>query len=196
MDRSIPMLLIGLIFGGGIGFAVAAGNGITLDGHDHGKPGHHRHGEPSAPVAKATAMPDLEGDLLAGHICTADMPRGVVSGPDRHDHGSPHVLPAGAGAPTLALGVTPDPASGWNLRIETSGFRFAPEHASGDHVPGEGHAHVYVNGEKLGRVYGPWTHLSSLPPGPVTVAVTLNANDHRPLVVGDRPLSASVIVRN
>ena len=35
MDRSIAMLLIGLIFGFGLGFVVAAANGITLDGHDH-----------------------------------------------------------------------------------------------------------------------------------------------------------------
>lgn len=36
MDRSIAMLIIGLIFGGGLGFVVAAANGITLNGHDHG----------------------------------------------------------------------------------------------------------------------------------------------------------------
>ena len=33
MDRSLWLLIIGLIFGGGIGFVTAAGNGITLDGH-------------------------------------------------------------------------------------------------------------------------------------------------------------------
>lgn len=35
MDRSLPLLLIGLVFGGGIGFVIAASNGVTLDGHDH-----------------------------------------------------------------------------------------------------------------------------------------------------------------
>lgn len=35
MDRSIPLLLIGLVFGGGIGFLIAASNGVTLDGHNH-----------------------------------------------------------------------------------------------------------------------------------------------------------------
>ena len=42
MDRTIAMLCIGLIFGGGIGFTVAAGNGITFDGHDHADPSHHQ----------------------------------------------------------------------------------------------------------------------------------------------------------
>lgn len=35
MDRSVAMFLVGLILGGGIGFVVAAANGVTLDGHDH-----------------------------------------------------------------------------------------------------------------------------------------------------------------
>jgi len=35
MDRRLSMLLIGLLFGGGIGFTIAAGNGVTFDGHDH-----------------------------------------------------------------------------------------------------------------------------------------------------------------
>lgn len=44
MDRSIAMLIIGLIFGGGLGFVIAAANGITLNGHDHS----HDHGSESA----------------------------------------------------------------------------------------------------------------------------------------------------
>ncbi|PWK56984.1 hypothetical protein C8D95_103220 [Silicimonas algicola] len=35
MNRAIAMLLIGLALGFGIGFVVAASNGVTLDGHDH-----------------------------------------------------------------------------------------------------------------------------------------------------------------
>ncbi|SIQ54773.1 hypothetical protein SAMN05421641_10988 [Paracoccus thiocyanatus] len=60
MDRSIPMLLIGLIFGGGMGFVAAAANGITLDGHHHGA---HDHG---API-----------DLPAGSATAAGLPRAV-----------------------------------------------------------------------------------------------------------------------
>jgi len=35
MNTGIPLLAVGLVFGGGIGFTIAAANGITLDGHDH-----------------------------------------------------------------------------------------------------------------------------------------------------------------
>jgi hypothetical protein len=38
MARAIPLLLIGLFLGGVIGFTIAAANGITFDGHDHGPP--------------------------------------------------------------------------------------------------------------------------------------------------------------
>lgn len=160
MDRSIPMLLLGLVFGGGIGFAVAATNGVTLDGHDHADPAQHG---------------------------------GTV---DQHDHATPLVLPDDDAAPALDLAVTRDPATGWNLHLLTRNFAFAPEQASLAHVAGEGHAHVYVNGAKLGRFYGPWVHLDNLPPGSVAIRVTLNANDHRPLAVGGRPVSAMITIDN
>ncbi len=35
MSRALSLFAIGLVFGGGLGFVVAAGNGITFDGHDH-----------------------------------------------------------------------------------------------------------------------------------------------------------------
>ena len=161
------MLVIGLVFGGGIGFVVAASNAITLDGHDHGAiDGHAMQGEPGA---------------MAGHH-------------HGHGHGKPVSLPAGPDAPTMRIALTPDPDSGWNLHVITTGFRFSPENASKAHVPGEGHAHVYVNGKKIARLYGPWMHIAALPEGPVTVDVSLNANDHRPLAVGEKPLKASVKV--
>lgn len=159
MNRPLALLAVGLVLGGLTGFLAAAGNGITLDGHDHG---------------------DHSGDHSAG------------SG-DRADH-APHggilSLPEGPGAPRLHIEVTPDPASGWNLKIVTDGFRFAPERASTAHVPGEGHAHVYVDGEKIARQYGSWLHISGLAPGERVIAVTLNANDHRMLAVGGKPLRA------
>jgi hypothetical protein len=157
MDRKIFMLLIGLVFGGGIGFLVAAGNGVTLDGHDHatGHAGGHDH----AAMAKVD-------------------------------------LPAGDTAPTLAAQVIQGPVSGWNLHVETTNFRFAPENASTPHVAGEGHAHVYVNGEKLARIYANWYHIDHLPEGEVLIEVALNSNDHSELAVANKPLRVGVTVEN
>ena len=158
MNTGLPLLVIGLIFGGGIGFTIAAANGITLDGHDHSAHG------------------------AAGH--------------GGMEHGETLVLEPSATAPILAVTVTEDPMAGYNLHILTENFVFSPQNASLDHVAGEGHAHVYINGVKLGRFYGPWVHLDHLPEGEVTIEVTLNANDHRTLAVGDRPLARSVTIQN
>lgn len=159
MDRSLPLFLIGIIFGGGIGFAVAASMGVTFDGHDHGNPAHH----------------------------------GGMSGMAAQDHARMHETPVAipaAEAPGLEIALHPDPVSGYNLQVLTEGFRFSPRNAGAENLPGEGHAHVYVNGTKVGRLYGEWMHLAELPEGAVEVEVTLNANDHRPLAVDGTPIAA------
>ncbi|WP_306120172.1 MULTISPECIES: hypothetical protein [unclassified Roseitalea] len=159
MSRTLVMLGIGLVFGGGIGFVTAAGNGITLDGHDHGDHAAHA------------------GAAVHGH-----------------DHTATHVVAPGPDAPSLAIAVEPDPMAGWNLNIRTENFRFAPENASRAHRAGEGHAHVYVNGVKIARHYGPWFHIADLPRGENRIAVSLTTNDHRTLAVGDDPLRAVAVV--
>ena len=103
-------------------------------------------------------------------------------------HGGTIDLPPGPDAPTLDFRVVRDAGSGWNLQVLTTGFRFAPERVNAPHRRGEGHAHVYVNGKKAGRIYGPWFHLGALPFGKVTLGVSLNTNDHSVLSVSGRPL--------
>lgn len=158
MDRSIPLLLIGLIFGGGIGFVVAAGNGITFDGHDHSDPAHHGN--------------------AASHA----------------GHGAHDTLLtwAGENAPALAVSAHKDPEAGWNIHVDTENFRFSPQNASKAHVPGEGHVHVYVDGQKLGRFYGSWVHVTGS--AGQSVKVTLNANDHRQIAVDGAPLEQTLIL--
>lgn len=151
MNKPLALLAVGLVLGGLTGFMFAAGYGITLDGHDHGDHGVH------------------------------NMAHGNGDHADHMKHGEMLSLSAGPTAPTLKMMVMPDPASGWNLHIMTENFRFAPENASLDHVDGEGHAHVYVDGEKIARHYAPWMHIANLEPGERVIAVSLNANDHRQL---------------
>ena len=56
--------------------------------------------------------------------------------------------------PTLDTAVYADPVGGWNLNVMTTNFTFDAAAAGLENVEGHGHAHVYVNGVKLGRVYG------------------------------------------
>lgn len=159
MNRAIAMLIIGLVFGGGLGFVLAASNGVTLDGHDH---------------AVDHGTETVDHSAHQAH----DMPLSLSE----------------AAAPTLEIEAFPDPVAGWNLNIRTTNFVFSPANAGLAHESGEGHAHVYANGVKLGRVYGDWVHLDRLPEGAVELEVTLNANDHRPLAVGDLPISATALI--
>lgn len=105
------------------------------------------------------------------------------------EHGG-HQVPAPM---TVAVDAQPDARMGVNLHLTTTGFRWAPEHASNQHVDGEGHAHVYVDGEKVGRLYGEWLHLS-LDPGEHEIRVTLNGNDHGDYVDGQEAVAATTTV--
>lgn len=167
MDRALGLFIIGLVFGGGIGFALAAANGVTFDGHDHGNPGQHG-------AVDHAAM----GHGGADHAKMHDTPLEVVDVP----------------APTLAIMVNADPMAGHKLHVMVENFAFSPQNASGADVPGEGHAHVYVNGEKLGRLYGEWYHIDALPKGEHEVHVTLNSNNHQPLSVNGELIEASTTV--
>lgn len=169
MNRAVAMLLIGLIFGGGIGFTIAAGAGVTLDGHDHSL-----HRVPDTGAMDHSAMGHEMGD-------------------DAHDHDTVITLPEGPDAPTLEIDVIRDGA-GWNLRVITTNFTLTPERIGSDHIPGEGHGHVYLNGVKQARVYGEWYHIDQVPDGDVELRVTLNSNDHSALAVGETPLEATVIL--
>lgn len=164
MSRALGLFVIGLVFGGGLGFTGAAGNGITLNGHDYGDPAIHagmamNHSGGAHDMAHATAL--------------------EVSPVD---------------APEVAIDLTRDPMEGYNLHVQTSNFAFTPEAVGLGDVPGEGHAHVYVNGNKLGRLYGEWMHITHLPKGEVTVAVTLNSNNHSSLAVAGKPITATALL--
>lgn len=115
-----------------------------------------------------------------------------------HDHGdtaSGHETMATSQAMTASLDVTADAKAGWNVHIETSGFTWAPEDASTEAVDGAGHAHLYIDGDKWGRVYTPWLHVApDLAPGAHTFRVTLNANDHRDFAVDGEPVAATTTI--
>ncbi len=156
MLRVLTVLITGLGIGGGVGFLLAAANGITLDGHDH-----DAHG-----LVEMSEGGHAHHDILN---LASDL------------------------APELTMELLRDTVSGWNLHVETQNFRFAPEHSGQADVLGEGHAHVYVNGEKIARLYGNWMHISSLPEK-ARIEVTLNSNDHKTLGVDGVPISAVSLI--
>ena len=111
--------------------------------------------------------------------------------------GEPHDVDS-ATAPTVSLSVEKDEIGGFNVLIDTTNFTWAPEHASQEHIAGEGHAHIYVDGVKVGRVYSSWYHLNTavlnLEPGTHVVEVNLNGNDHGPYTVAGEEVRAAASI--
>lgn len=108
-----------------------------------------------------------------------------------HDHSAKLELAAGS-APRVNLQLFPLAGGGFNLRAQTLNFIFTPQNVDGEPVAGEGHAHLYIDGVKIARVYGEWHYLESLPAGAETLSVTLYANDHSAFSVDGVEISDSV----
>jgi hypothetical protein len=111
-----------------------------------------------------------------------------------HAHGEMGSVAFAGPAPTLGIEVVLDPKSGFNAFITVDGMVLSAEHASGEPVDGEGHLHLYVDGVKLGRLYGTATHIPALPDGEVDVSIAAYSNDHRPYEVDGVAVVASTRV--
>jgi TM2 domain-containing membrane protein YozV len=85
--------------------------------------------------------------------------------------------------PQIKAEALQDLHGGWNLHIITENFQFTPEKFLMADVQGEGHAHLYINGKKIGRIYSPWYHLQ-LSEGKNTIKISLNTNSHKDYSLG------------
>jgi hypothetical protein len=113
---------------------------------------------------------------------------------ETHSHKTLAILP-GQPIPTVNLEVKPDVMSGWNLQVKVTNFAFAPERVNTKGIATEGHAHLYVDGKKVTRLYGPWYYLGSLSPGQHTITVTLNGNGHEDLIYNGKPIQATQVIQ-
>ena len=68
-----------------------------------------------------------------------------------------------------------------NLFLDLENFRFAPEEVNKSSRINEGHAHLYLNGKKLTRLYAASYFMDKLPKGDLEIRVTLNTNMHEDL---------------
>ena len=132
------------------------------------------------------------GEAIAATVAF-DVPAHEHSG---HDHDVPDSQPALGDGPELTIEVVADPKSGFNAFVTVDGFEISAEQASGDHIDGVGHLHIYVNGQKLARLYGEAMHIAALPSGDVEVSVQAFTNDHRPYTVDGEPVVATTTIHN
>ena len=103
-----------------------------------------------------------------------------------------------ATAPKATLDIQKDPTGGFNVQVVTSNFVWRPEMASMQHVPGEGHAHVYLDGRKIMRIYNEWFHLNtyqfSTRAGEQLLSIEFVGNDHAPYTIQGLPVGAEQVV--
>ena len=112
---------------------------------------------------------------------------GLIGASTASGHGDEHE------GPTFEVQVLRDPVEGWNILIVTD-LIWAPENVSTEHVEGEGHAHIYVDGVKVSRIYGMWHFLGDLEPGTHEIRIELSNNDHSPLIAGEHVLDHTVTI--
>ena len=108
----------------------------------------------------------------------------------QHPHGFVEIADTTT-PPAMQLEVTEDVYGGWNINLNTKNFIFAPEDCGKPHIDGHGHAHLYIDDQKVARLYSPWYHLGTLPPGKHEIKVVLTSNDHNEYVWRGLPVSST-----
>lgn len=112
-----------------------------------------------------------------------------------HSHGHSDVVDfEGDEPPAVEVTVTKDPKSGWNLSADIDNFTITPEDASTDPVDGEGHLHLYIDGEKITRLYGTDWHIAELSEGTHTIEVEVSHNDHSTYGIEGEPIRGAATV--
>lgn len=152
------------------------------------------------------AVEELSAESRAALVAAA--PREVANAKMDHSH-LPIQVPKAAPQPGLSLALFGDAMSGFNLELHLERYRLVPPprevldmpalmSATRDAETGfiEGHAHLYVNGEKVRRIYGTQLHLpgSLFRPGVNQVTVTLNNHGHMQWTVGTRKVLATLFL--
>lgn len=93
-------------------------------------------------------------------------------------------------APVLNMALEPAADGATLVRLQVENFTFAPDSETPEHVPGQGHGHLYLDGVKLQRMYGAEALIGALPAGRYEVRVDLNSNLHLPYQTADGPVQA------
>ncbi len=100
-----------------------------------------------------------------------------------------------AEAPVLKVTMRPAADGGWDVRLEVQNFRFAAANTGEVHVPGTGHAHLFVDGAYIDQIDGPQYHLAPLANGVHEITVGLNALDHRAFARAGELVAERTVVR-
>ncbi len=105
------------------------------------------------------------------------------------------VVGAGPTPPSIRMDVASAPDGGLDLRFNLENFAYGVPGEPEFHVPGRGHAHLYVNGSYVDQPEGDTYHLAAMPEGAYEIVVALSALDHRSYVSEGELVAARTAVR-
>ncbi|MEC7256348.1 MAG: copper chaperone PCu(A)C [Pseudomonadota bacterium] len=147
----------------------------------------------TGPVEEGRLVPLRVHFAGAGDIATRA--RIATATPSHAMHGmdAAYDVPAGETPPRIGVVLSPD-GDDWQVRLDLRDITLSPDTVDMPHQPGQGHAHLYLNGLKLQRMYTPEARIGTLPPGRHIVEVTLNTNDHRAFRVNGETVSAIAMI--
>jgi len=94
----------------------------------------------------------------------------------------PLTQPAGSEKPSLNMDIEVDGTTA-EVSLLTQNFQFVQDGMSQQLVFGQGHAHLYIDGEAKGMIYQPEFLLKKLPKGEHELRVELNYSNHLPYKV-------------
>ena len=81
------------------------------------------------------------------------------------------------------------------MEVQVTNFRFAPERVNTASTGNEGHGHLYIDGQKITRLYSDWYYLGMLEPGIRKIRVSLHGNNHEALAVEGQRVEQTITVQ-
>lgn len=96
--------------------------------------------------------------------------------------------------PNVWMDITNDPTGGYNIHLNTMNFSFTPQNVGHEDVMGEGYAQLFINGQKIERLYSSWFHIPAMDPGTYTVVVTLESNNSNDFCIRGTPIQSKQVL--
>lgn len=75
---------------------------------------------------------------------------------------------------------------GYNIYVKLKNWTFTPENLGKPYKQNQGHIHVYVDGQKAGRMYCNWYYIGKLSKGKHKIALTINGDDHTAFTIDNK----------
>lgn len=97
--------------------------------------------------------------------------------------------------PGVAMNLTQDANGNYVVEIDTKNFTWAEESDEPNFVIGEGHAHIYLDGEKVAASYSSSYVLPEMNSGLYEVRVSLVSADHQEYLINNLPIEDSQYLR-